>query len=146
MIYSYSITTFLYCCVRILHNSNFFLIGIVWWSPTVSTGHCGHQWPILPVPGDYYDGENGGMIGRGNRSTRRKPVLVTLCPPQTPHAARTQTRAAAVGSQCLTAWATARPSKGRFSGSTVLAWSKYATIRHQRIERYAAKIPRNVMK
>jgi hypothetical protein len=32
-----------------------------------------------------------------------------LCPPQTPHAARTRTRAAAVGSQRLTAWATARP-------------------------------------
>jgi hypothetical protein len=33
-----------------------------------------------------------------------------LCPPQTPHAARMRTRAAAVGSQRLTAWATARPS------------------------------------
>jgi hypothetical protein len=33
-----------------------------------------------------------------------------LCPPQTPHAARTPTRAAAVGSQRLTSWATARPS------------------------------------
>jgi hypothetical protein len=38
------------------------------------------------------------MIGRGNRSTRRKPAPVPLCPPQTPHAARTRTRAAAVGS------------------------------------------------
>jgi hypothetical protein len=49
------------------------------------------------------------MIGRGNRSTRRKPAPVPLCPPQIPIAARTQTRAAAVGSQSLTAWATARP-------------------------------------
>jgi hypothetical protein len=48
------------------------------------------------------------MIGKGNRSTRRKPAPVTLCPPQTPHAARTRTRAAAVGSQRLTACATAR--------------------------------------
>jgi hypothetical protein len=39
----------------------------------------------------------------GNRSTRRKPAPVTLCPPQTPLAARTRTRAAAVGSQRLTA-------------------------------------------
>jgi hypothetical protein len=32
-------------------------------------------------------GEIGGMkIGRGNRSTRRKPAPVSLCPPQTPHA------------------------------------------------------------
>jgi hypothetical protein len=31
--------------------------------------------PILPAPGDYDDGEFGRtMIGRGNRSTRRKPV------------------------------------------------------------------------
>jgi hypothetical protein len=43
------------------------------------------------------------MIGRGNRSTRRKPAPVPLCPPQNPHAARTRTRAVAVGSQCLTA-------------------------------------------
>jgi hypothetical protein len=59
--------------------------------------------PIVPAPGDYDDGEIGGMIGRGNRSTRRKPVPVPLCPLQTPHAARTRTRAAAVGSQRLTA-------------------------------------------
>jgi hypothetical protein len=43
------------------------------------------------------------MIGRGNRSTRRKPAPVPLCPAQTPYAARTRTRAAAVGSQRLTA-------------------------------------------
>jgi hypothetical protein len=44
-------------------------------------------------------------LARGNRSTRRKPAPVPLCPPQTPYAARTWTRAAAVGSQRLTAWA-----------------------------------------
>jgi hypothetical protein len=40
---------------------------------------------ILPAPGDYDDGETGGMmIGRGNRSTRRKKIApVPLCP-QTP--------------------------------------------------------------
>jgi hypothetical protein len=60
--------------------------------------------PIVPAPGDYDDdGEIGGMIGRGNRSTRRKPTPVPLCPPQIPHAARTRTRAAAVGTQQLTA-------------------------------------------
>jgi hypothetical protein len=59
--------------------------------------------PIVPAPGDYDDGEIGAMIGRGNRSTRRKPASMTLCPPQTSHAARTRTRAAAVGSQRLTA-------------------------------------------
>jgi hypothetical protein len=44
--------------------------------------------PIVLAPGDYDDGETSGMIGRGNRSTRRKPDSVPLCPPQNPHAAR----------------------------------------------------------
>jgi hypothetical protein len=58
---------------------------------------------IVPPPGDYDDGEIGGMIGRGDRSTRRKPAPVPLCPPQTPHAARTRTLVAAVGGRRLTA-------------------------------------------
>jgi hypothetical protein len=66
--------------------------------------------PILPAPGDHDDGEIGGMIGRGNQSTWRKPALVLLCPPQTPHAARTQTWATAVRNQRLIAWTTAWPS------------------------------------
>jgi hypothetical protein len=57
---------------------------------------------IVHAPGDYDDGEIGAMIGRGNRSTRRKTAPVPLCPPQTSHAARTRTRAAAMGSQRLT--------------------------------------------
>jgi hypothetical protein len=59
--------------------------------------------PTVPAPGDYDDGEIGAMIGRGNQTTRIKPVPVPLCLPQTPHAARTRTRAAAVGNQRLTA-------------------------------------------
>jgi hypothetical protein len=58
---------------------------------------------IVPAPGNYDDGEIGGMIGRGNRSTLRKPAPVPLCPPQTPHGARARIRAAAVRSQRLTA-------------------------------------------
>jgi hypothetical protein len=47
----------------------------------------------------------GGMkIGRGNRSTRRKPPPMPLCPPRIPHdKTRARTRATAVGSQRLTA-------------------------------------------
>jgi hypothetical protein len=46
-------------------------------------------------------GAIGGMkIGRGNRSTWRKPAPAPLCPPQIPH---DQTQAATVGSQRLTA-------------------------------------------
>jgi hypothetical protein len=43
--------------------------------------------PVVPAPCDYDDGEIGGMMmGRGNRSIRRKPAPAPLCPPQTPHA------------------------------------------------------------
>jgi hypothetical protein len=42
--------------------------------------------PIVPAPGDYVNEEIGGMmIGKGNRSTRRKPAPVPLYPPQIPH-------------------------------------------------------------
>jgi hypothetical protein len=56
-------------------------------------------------------GAVGGMrIGRGNRTTRRKPAPVPLCPPQIPHDLTcARTRAAAVGSRRLTAWAMAQP-------------------------------------
>jgi hypothetical protein len=51
-----------------------------------STRHVGHCWPIVPAPGICDDdGEFGGIkIGRGNRSTRRKPASAPLCPPQIP--------------------------------------------------------------
>jgi hypothetical protein len=39
--------------------------------------------PIAPAPGEHDDREIGGiMIGRGKRSTRRKPAPVPLCPSQ----------------------------------------------------------------
>jgi hypothetical protein len=45
-------------------------------------------------------GAVGGMSGEGNRSTRRKPVSVPLCPPQIPRdLTRSRTRAAVVRSQ-----------------------------------------------
>jgi hypothetical protein len=76
---------------------------------TGSTRHVGHFWPIVPVPDDCEYGECGGIkIGRGNRSTRRKPAPAALCPPQIPlDQTRSRTRTAAVGSQRLTAWAMA---------------------------------------
>jgi hypothetical protein len=68
-------------------------------------GTSATEWPIVPAPGDYDDEEFGGMkIGRGNRSTRRKLAPAPLCPPQIPlEQTQTRTRAAAVGSQPLTA-------------------------------------------
>jgi hypothetical protein len=62
----------------------------------------------MPAWGEYDAGEIGGMFGKGNRSTRRKPAPVPLCLPQIPHAALTRTLVAAVGSQHLTAGATAQ--------------------------------------
>jgi hypothetical protein len=66
------------------------------------TRYCGHFWPIVqPQIIDEGDcGVIGGMkIGRGNRSTRRKPAPAPLCPPEIPlEQTRARTRAAAVGS------------------------------------------------
>jgi hypothetical protein len=70
---------------------------------TGSTRHIVYFWPIMPSPG-------GMKIDRGNRSTRRKHAPAQLCPPQIPlDQTRARTRAAAVGSQRLTARAMARP-------------------------------------
>jgi hypothetical protein len=64
-----------------------FLIGILGGGVQLGPlGTAATNKPIVPAPGDYDDGEiSGMMIGRGNRSTRRKPAPVPLCPPQTPH-------------------------------------------------------------
>jgi hypothetical protein len=93
-----------------LHWRLFFLIGKLGGEVQLGPlGTAATNRSIVPAPGDY-DGEIGVMmIGRGNWSTWRKPAPVPRCPPQTPHASRTRTRAAAMGSQRLTAWATARP-------------------------------------
>jgi hypothetical protein len=68
---------------------SFFLIRIVGGGGVESElgplGTSATEWPIVPVPGDYDDGEFGEMkTGRGNRSTRRKPAPAPLCPPQIP--------------------------------------------------------------
>jgi hypothetical protein len=56
-------------------------------------------------------------IGRRNRSTRRKPTPVPLCPPQIPYdLTPARTRAATVGSRRLTAWAMAGPPVWRCFG------------------------------
>jgi hypothetical protein len=68
-------------------------------------GTSATDWPIVSAPGDYDDGEFGGVkIGRGNLSTRRKPPPAPLCPPQIPlDQTQARTRAAAVESQQPTA-------------------------------------------
>jgi hypothetical protein len=102
-------------------------------------GTSATEWPILPAPGDYDAGEFGGMkIGRGNRSTRRKPAPAPLCPPQIVlDQTRLWTWAAAVGRQRLTAWAMARPNAlckvsrkefGKYKSQTVKNNLKYAFL------------------
>jgi hypothetical protein len=96
---------------RLLLAFNFFLIRNVGGGvQTESTKHVGHFWSIVPAPDDCEDGEFGGIkIGRGNRSTRRKPAPAPIYPPQMPlDQTRAWTQAAAVGSQRLTAWDMAR--------------------------------------
>jgi hypothetical protein len=87
--------------------TNFELLFFFWWGGTYVTRYYGHFWPIVqPQMKDEGDcGAIGGMeIGRGNRSTRRKPSPAPFCPPQIPlDQTRARTRAAAVGSQRLTA-------------------------------------------
>jgi hypothetical protein len=75
-------------------------------------GTLATNWPIVPASDDYYGrGAVGGMRnGRGNRSTRRKPAPVPLCPQQIPHDLTwARTRAAAVGSRRLTVRGVVRP-------------------------------------
>jgi hypothetical protein len=60
-------------------------------------------------------------IGRGNRSSLRKPAPAPFCPPQIPHyQTRVWTRSAAVGSQRLTAWAMGRPFHAPYLVVTVI--------------------------
>jgi hypothetical protein len=70
-------------------------------------------WPIVlvPAPGDCEDGEFGGMkIGRGAEVLGENLPPESPCPPQIPlDQTRGRTRAAAVGSQRLTAWVMTRP-------------------------------------
>jgi hypothetical protein len=60
---------------------------------------------------DDESGAVGGMrIGRGSRSTRRKPAPIPLWPLQVAHDLTwARTRAAVVGSRWLTSWVMARP-------------------------------------
>jgi hypothetical protein len=105
---------YLWCSFRVHITGNpdstatefFIIVSGVRLSPlgTVATSGLLYQPQMID---DVDCGEIGGMkIGRG------KPAPAPLCPPQTPHdQTRARTRAAAVGSQRLTAWAMARPQQ-----------------------------------
>jgi hypothetical protein len=83
--------------------ANFFIISVVGLSPLSTAAISGLLYkPHLIDEGDC--GASGGIkIGRGNRSTRRKPTPAPLCSLQIPHEqTRARTRADEVGSQRLT--------------------------------------------
>jgi hypothetical protein len=50
-----------------------------------SLGTAATYRPIVPSPGDYDDGEIGGLAGETEVLGENLPPL-PLCPPQTPHA------------------------------------------------------------
>jgi hypothetical protein len=81
------------------------------WSPNWVHSVCRPIIGLLYLPMVIVRMENlVEWIGRGNQSTWRKPAPAPLCPPQIPlDQTRARTRAAAVGSQRLTAWAMVRP-------------------------------------
>jgi hypothetical protein len=87
-----------------------FIISGVGLSPLGTTATSGLFYKPQMIDEDDSGAIGRIEIGRGNRSTRRKPAPAPLCPPQIPHdQTRTQTGAAAVGSERLTAWAMAQP-------------------------------------
>jgi hypothetical protein len=78
-------------------------------------GTAATVWPIVPATDDD-DGDCGAIggmrIGTVSRRTWRKPAPVSLCRPQIANdPTRAWTRAAAVGSRRLTAWAMTRPCR-----------------------------------
>jgi hypothetical protein len=81
----------------------FIILSGVRLSPLSTAATTGLPYQPQMIDVDY--GAIGGKkIGRGNPSTWRKPALAPLRPPQIPHdQTRARTRAAAVGSQRLTA-------------------------------------------
>jgi hypothetical protein len=98
------------CICSLFYNtvSFFFLMG--WhWVHLVLRPLFGLLYQPRMIDDEF--GAVGGMrIGWGDRSTRRKPAPVPLRPPQIPHdLTRARSRAAAVMSQKLAAWAMAWP-------------------------------------
>jgi hypothetical protein len=87
---------------RKITENHFFCF--LWWSETESTRYSGHCLAYCTSPGWWWCEAVDGMIGRGNRCTRRNPGPVPRRPPQIPHdLTLARTRAAAVGSRRLTA-------------------------------------------
>jgi hypothetical protein len=97
-------------------QSSIFLISVsldgVRLSPLGTSATVGLLYQPRMIDDDDYGAVGRMRTGRGNRSTGRKPAPVPLYPPQIPHDLTwDRTRAAAVRSQRLTAWAMSRPNR-----------------------------------
>jgi hypothetical protein len=70
-----------------LYKSSFFLVSLggVRLSPLGTSATVGLLYQPRMFDDDDYGAVGGMRIRRGNRSTRRKPAPVPLCPPQIPH-------------------------------------------------------------
>jgi hypothetical protein len=94
-----------------LHLSFFKFLGVGWeWVHLVRRPIFGLLYQPQMMDDDECGVVSGMRIGRGNKSTRRKPAPVPLGPPQILHDLTwDRTWAAVVGSRQLTSWAMARP-------------------------------------
>jgi hypothetical protein len=82
----------------------FFFLGCSGNESVVTEATTGLLYQPLMMMDGKECGEIGGMIDKGNRSTRRKYALVLLCRPQIPNdLARARIRSPAVGGRRLTA-------------------------------------------
>jgi hypothetical protein len=94
---------------EIRHNITHFLFrGVGWdWVLLVRRPLIGLLYQPRMI--DEYGAFDGMKIGRGNRSTRRKPAPLSLFSPQIPYYLTwDRTRAAAVGNWRLTSWSMAQ--------------------------------------
>jgi hypothetical protein len=104
---------------RISSNGFFFASGV-----GLSPLYCGYFWPIVPTPDDRWGWLWSSWWNEDwqekPKYSGRKPTPAPLCPPQIPlDQTRDRTRASAVGSQRLAAWAMAQPSS---NGKTINKW------------------------
>jgi hypothetical protein len=82
----------------IFYNNFFIILSGVRMSPLGIEATTGLLYQPQMIDDDNYGAIDGMKIGRGNRSTWRKPAPVPLCPPQIPHdLTQAQTQAATVG-------------------------------------------------
>jgi hypothetical protein len=111
---------------RLSRLVSFYFLWVGWdWVHLVREPLIGLLYQPRIIDDDESGAVSGMRIGRGNRSTGRKPAPVPLCPPQVPnYLTWARTRATAVGSRWLTAWAMERPwlSRLHYIESDTAGW------------------------